>query len=143
MATVTEVVVVDDEPAVRNLVAEVLTSEGYRVQTAPDGAAALDLLKHSSPSVIVLDLQMPVMNGAEFIRQYRKLPHPHARVIVISSAPKIGRRFGINGRWVEVDADGYLRKPFDLDALIRIVKQHASPSDHSFERSSLSVETMP
>lgn len=126
MATA-DVVIVDDEAGIRDLVAAILADEGYHVETAPDGARALALLEQVSPRVILLDLHMPVMNGVEFIKRYRTRPRPHARIIVASSAPQSDHWCQVDGQWVKVDADDFIGKPFDLDALINLVRQHVAP----------------
>ena len=67
------VLVVDDEPAIREMLEDVLSSEGCRVITAPDGVTALDRLRDGAqrPCVILLDLLMPHMNGWQFARELR------------------------------------------------------------------------
>lgn len=66
-----KILVVDDDLSIREMIAQALEDEGYRVTSAGNGAEALDYLKHSIelPCVIVLDLKMPVMDGVEFKRR--------------------------------------------------------------------------
>src|SRR5919202_3297891 len=61
------VLVVDDEDAIRDVVAQVLDLEGYEVRTARNGAEALDQVRSYRPNIVLLDLMMPVMNGWEFL----------------------------------------------------------------------------
>ncbi|HEX2214012.1 MAG TPA: response regulator, partial [Mycobacterium sp.] len=68
VAGVTRVLVVEDNPDLRLLVADVLAEAGYEVRTVGDGAAALSLLDQWWPEVIVLDLMMPIMDGAAFLK---------------------------------------------------------------------------
>jgi two-component system, OmpR family, response regulator len=118
MHTAQQVLVVDDDNDVRELVAMALSSVGYEVMSAPDGAAALELLATSRPAVILLDMSMPNMNGWEFARLYEQRPGWHAPIIVLTAGDT-------EARAAEIKADGWLAKPFSLAALVVCVKQHA------------------
>jgi CheY-like chemotaxis protein len=96
-----------------------LTNEGYAVQCAADGAAALAQIEHCSPDLILLDMKMPVMDGWEFAREYRRKSIPRAPIVVITAATDASRRA------VEIGADGYLSKPCDLEELFRTVQRFA------------------
>jgi CheY-like chemotaxis protein len=80
------VLVVDDDPALREVLSSLLEEDGWRVATAADGIAALEVLKHERPSALVLDLMMPGLDGFEVLRAMRG--HPSTRdlpVIVITA----------------------------------------------------------
>jgi CheY-like chemotaxis protein len=109
--------VVDDHKEIRDLVGMVLSDEGYEVVTAPDGAVALKRCAEYPPSVVLLDMQMPVMDGWEFARRYRQTPGPHAPIVVMTAAQDARHRAA------QIGADGYLAKPFDLDDLVRCVER--------------------
>ena len=113
------ILVVDDDPSIRDLIAMALADQGYEVEAAPHGAAALEIVGHTQPSMILLDMRMPVMDGWEFARVYRDKPGPHAPIIVLTAARDAGQRAA------EIGADGFLGKPFDLDDLFLLVAQHA------------------
>ena len=109
------VLVVDDDADIRQTVGMVLEEEGYEVQVAADGAAALALLRAGPPpALILLDLMMPVMNGWQF-REAQTADETLAAipVVVISADNRLREAcpFG----------DNYLRKPVDIDALLSIV----------------------
>lgn len=91
-----------------------LRGHGYDVMTAPNGAAALDLLRVTRPHAILLDMRMPIMDGREFARAYRQLPGPHAPIIVATS----GLDAEVSA--AEIGADGYVAKPFEADQLAQI-----------------------
>jgi two-component system, chemotaxis family, chemotaxis protein CheY len=110
-----QVLVVDDDEAIREWVAIILADEGYTVETAGDGDEALDRVEAKSPALILLDIRMPRMNGLEFAAAYRELPGPHAPIVVMTA----GRDAQQRAR--EVGADGYLAKPFDLDDVVAAV----------------------
>jgi CheY-like chemotaxis protein len=115
------VLVVDDDETIRDLLVMTLSEEGYEVVAAPNGEAALELLRRARPDVIVLDMKMPVLDGWQFARAYREAPGPHAPVVVLTAAENAAQRAA------EINADGWVAKPFDLDELLRVIQQHAAP----------------
>ena len=120
MSKAPPVLVVDDDPSIRELIGMALVDEGYEVEAAILGAAALEVISHARPSVILLDMRMPVMDGWEFARAYRGLPCPHVPIIVLTAARDAGQRAA------EINAEGFLGKPFDLNELLVLVAKHAS-----------------
>jgi CheY-like chemotaxis protein len=121
-ARAARVLVVDDDPSVTALVSAALTEEGYVVETAPDGATALTLLVEQSPdipAVILLDMRMPVMDGATFARQYRDTPGPHAPLICFTDARTA------RDQCAAIGAAGFLGKPFPLRDLRALIGRHA------------------
>jgi two-component system, chemotaxis family, chemotaxis protein CheY len=113
------ILVVDDEASIREMIEIVLSSAGYEVSTAPHGAAALDVVQRAPPNLILLDMRMPVLDGWGFARVYRQKPGPHAPIVVLTAARDAAARAA------EIDADGYLGKPFNVDELLALVGQHA------------------
>jgi CheY-like chemotaxis protein len=98
----------------------VLSDAGYRVRTAPEGAAALVRVAEEMPGLILLDMRMPGMNGWEFAREFRAR-HGRACPIVVVTAAENAR-----ARAAEVEAEGWLSKPFEIDDVLRIVATHAA-----------------
>jgi len=115
----TRILVVEDDDSIRDLVDLVLSSAGYEVLTASDGAAALQVIGGARPDLVLLDMRMPVMDGWEFARRYRARPEPHAPIVVLTAARDAADRAA------EIQANGYLGKPFDVDELLTLVSQHA------------------
>lgn len=109
------VLVVEDEQEMLNLVSLVLEDEGYQVRTAMDGREGLRAVDKAMPDLILLDMKMPVMNGWEFAREYRKRNSPRAPIVVLTATP--------DARKVaeEIGAVGWISKPFDLDTLTSVV----------------------
>ena len=107
------VLVVDDEPVIREVVAEALEFEGYAVETATNGAEALAKVRAHAPHVIVLDLMMPVMDGWSFLHACRTCPACTGVPVVVTSAyqwlPEIAAGLGVRA---------CLAKPFDLRVLL-------------------------
>lgn len=108
------VLVVEDEPDIRQFLVGFLTDEGYDVVEARDGLEGLAALAARTPDVIILDLFMPRLNGAEFVAHYRATPGPHAPVIVASASSKY---LGVP----LPPADAYANKPFDIDQLLSLL----------------------
>ena len=110
------VLVVEDDPVVSRLIAEVLAEVGYVVNTAHDGAEALASLTEARPDVVVLDLEMPGLDGRAFLTRCRQDPrHRHLPVVVLSGAATAredAQRLG---------AQAYMGKPFVIDRLRDIV----------------------
>ena len=108
------VLVVDDDPGTVELLQEFLQGKGYEVLTAGNGAWALRKVKEERPHVILLDIQMPKMDGLEVLRQVKALD-PTVSVIMVTGVNEeaIGRKA------VELGAFDYIVKPLDLPYLER------------------------
>jgi CheY-like chemotaxis protein len=123
-----QILVVEDDDAIRGLVTEVLRDDGYDVREATNGVEALDQLRLERPDLIVLDLMMPVMDGWAFVEECRRKPDCDDVPIVVTSAshdlPRTAERlrsFGVRT---------CLAKPFDVDGLLALVERYA-PSTHA------------
>ena len=109
------VLVVDDDAAIRDTVTQVLDLEGYSVVTADNGAQALQSIEDQKPSLVLLDMRMPVMDGWEFAHELKtrglKLP-----ILVMTAANSASN-------WAaEIEADGFVAKPFGLSELVAAVE---------------------
>jgi len=112
------ILVVDDDPRLRQLVRDYLHAEGFRVLTASDGQEALFVARHEKPDLVVLDLMMPVLDGYEFMRAHRR--EADTPIIVLTAKVEEGDK--VLG--LELGADDYVTKPFsprELTARIRAV----------------------
>ncbi len=108
------VLVVDDDPAIRRAVGMMLEDEGYDVATAANGREALDQIAESAPSVVLLDLQMPEMDGWQLQRRLREL-HLDVPVVFMTAG------YRARAEAERHQAAGYLAKPFDMDDLLSTV----------------------
>ena len=106
--------IVDDDRNLTLFLSTVLMLEGHEVVTAPDGFAALELLKERPVDVIVLDLRMPRMDGRTFFRELRE--QGDSTPVLIASA------FGARDAHRELGAEGAVEKPFSPDALARAIR---------------------
>ena len=115
MLSVPSLLVVDDHPDIRDVLNFALGDEGYNVRTAKNGVEGLEMVKDGTFAVILIDVQMPLMDGVEFVRRYRVLPGHKAQLIIMTA--------GQNAKMYAelVGADAYLPKPFELDDVLAIV----------------------
>lgn len=106
------ILIADDEPAIVDLLTQFLEDEGYAVERADDGRAALELTHRQPPDLIIADVMMPRMTGFELVDELAG-PFPHLPVILMSAAV-VSRRDGV----------AFIAKPFDLGELLDLVESN-------------------
>ena len=127
------VMVVDDDEDIREIVRLSLEAGGYRVTTAVDGLEAWQHLSASTlPSLILLDLMMPRMDGEEFMKTLRASPQASIPVVIMSG------HSAANEKAEELRANGYLIKPVDLAELLGTVRRTLSQGAVPYSRSTAS-----
>jgi CheY-like chemotaxis protein len=109
---VARVLVVEDDPDLAALEADVLAERGHEVEVASNGREALDAVARAKPDLIVLDMKMPVMGGREFAEEYRRREPQTAPIVVVTAADDAQKRAA------EVGASAWIGKPFDPEALV-------------------------
>jgi len=122
------VLIVEDEPDIRELVVHHLKREGYQVSAASSGEEALRQVQAAPPDLVILDLMMPAMNGLEVCRRLRQDPVTASLPIVMLTAKgdEVDRVLGL-----EIGADDYIVKPFspkELLARVRAVLRRSRPA---------------
>lgn len=116
------ILVVDDEPALLDLLVLVLREEGYTLLSAGDGLAAIAVLERVVPELVVADVMMPRLGGLALVRRMRADPAlAHVPILLTSAAP----RPELNGL-MGID---FLAKPFDLEDLLAAVRQALARRD--------------
>lgn len=115
------VLVVDDEPEIRQLVERMLLAKGYRVETAQDGADALEKADALLPDLVLLDAMLPKVHGFEACRRLKSSPRTRRVPVVMMTAIYRGWRFAQDARET-YGAEDYIEKPFRLDDLLRRVR---------------------
>ena len=105
----TKVLVIDDEPVVRQVVNRLLTGEGYQVIEAPYGQAGYQLAISEKPNIILLDLMMPVMDGFQVLSKLKSNPETRPIPVIILTA-KIDA--GSERRCMQSGAVDYIKKPW-------------------------------
>src|SRR2546423_3110677 len=122
------VLVVDDEPAVRELLKLHLANAGYDVRLAEDAIVAGRALMESPPDVMLVDVAMPYMGGLEFVATLNADSGvPHVPVIFITGREQVLSRAKALGA-------GCLTKPFEAQALIELVQRHAQVRERAAKR---------
>ncbi len=116
-----QVLIVDDDAAILEMIAELLSYEGYIVVTCSEGRQAVAFARTTPPALILLDLMMPEMSGWQVISALRSSPQTLAIPIVLLSAR---RDLADAARDLKVTA--YLEKPFDLEELLGIVRHYVT-----------------
>ena len=111
------ILVVDDEVGVRELLTDALTISGYEVLQSENGLAALEKIKTHKPDLLIIDVNMPMMNGFELVEKLRENGN-RTPVLMLSARTD---QFDIN-RGLRIGADDYVTKPFGLEELTLRVK---------------------
>jgi DNA-binding response OmpR family regulator len=103
------ILLVEDDPSLREIITEALGDDGYAVASADNGATALELARRTPPDLAIVDLMMPRMDGEQFCSAVRQLSGLESLPIIVVSAARttseVGDRLGVAAA---------LRKPFDL-----------------------------
>ncbi len=121
---------VEDDPSTRALIATWLDTEGYDVRMASNGREALALLQEEPPCLLLVDLDMPVMDGAELRREQLRLTSVSAIPFILVSGADNAARIAL-----ELGIDEVIAKPFAPDQLLRIVATYCDASDRPTHRS--------
>ncbi|MBW4519318.1 MAG: PAS domain S-box protein [Scytolyngbya sp. HA4215-MV1] len=115
------ILLVEDNEANISTMADYLTAKGYRVQVARNGQAAIDLITTASPDLVVMDIQMPGMDGLEAIQQIRRQPHlMDLPIIAVTALAMTGDR----DRCMNAGVSDYLSKPVKLKQLVTMIQQY-------------------
>ena len=138
-----KVLVVDDEPGIRSAIAYALKREGYETETASDGEEALEKVESFGPSVLVLDVMMPKMDGYEVCR---RLEHRSGIGIILLTVKNelIDKIVGL-----ELGADDYMTKPFEIREVLARVKalirrlEKSAPADSAALTETADSQTEP
>lgn len=135
------VLVVDDEPNIREVVELYLRREGYRVSVAADGEAALAIIEEKAPDLIILDLMMPKLGGLELTRILRDSNLPIPVIMLTAKGSEEDKIYGF-----ETGADDYLSKPFSPRELVARVKavlrRVGEPSSEAVKNDTLRVDQL-
>jgi len=115
-----DILIVDDSVSIRQVVSRLMRQQGWQVRTSRDGIEALEEVHRSRPDVVILDIEMPRMNGYEFLAAFRRLPDcKNTPVIMLTSrtGEKHRQKAETSG------ASGYVVKPYNDDEFIALVKR--------------------
>lgn len=116
------VLVVEDDPSIRQLLREALEQDGLEVQSAVDGAEAVRLAERRRPAAVVLDMGLPIIDGAEVADHIREAYGDLVPFVIVTASRRIDE---VAGR---IRAARYLTKPFDVADLVRAVRSAIDPA---------------
>jgi CheY-like chemotaxis protein len=111
------ILVVDDDADCREMLSDLLSREGYTVACAENGREALDYISSTTPSLMILDLMVPVMSGWELLDRQKTDPRMESLPVVVVSASGLAQ---------DIHAEAVLRKPVDFKALMNVVQQNST-----------------
>ena len=111
---------IEDDSSNRLLVRRILEAEGYSVTEATDGLAGLEMAARMQPDLILLDINLPEMDGYDLARRFRETPNLQ-RVPILALTANVMK--GDRERTLEAGCDGYIQKPIDVDRLPEQVKE--------------------
>jgi two-component system, cell cycle response regulator DivK len=118
------ILIVDDNPQNLKLARVLLTGKGYDVRTAVDAEAALHLLDSVTPDLILMDIQLPGMDGLELTRLLKSNPARAAiKILALTAYAMVGDR----ERVLAAGCDGYVAKPIDIETLPRVIAELLDP----------------
>ena len=118
---------VEDNPDNRTLVRRILLSEDYALLEANNALEALEVLKTSKPDLILMDINMPDMDGYTLTSRIKGMPG-FARVPILALTANVMR--GDREKTLEAGCDGYIQKPLDIDQLIKEIERFLARSKH-------------
>jgi len=114
------VLYIEDDPSNRLLVRRILEAEGYSVMEAMDGLTGLEVAAQVQPDLILLDINLPEMDGYDLARRFRESPGLR-QVPILALTANVMK--GDRERTLEAGCDGYIQKPIDVDRLPEQVKE--------------------
>lgn len=118
------VLVIDDDAISRKLTTHLLGREGYEVEQSPDAMDALDRLKSAPPCLVLVDLQLPVMDGLELTRRVKADPETrHIPVVAVTAHAMKGTEESARA----AGCDGFVTKPLDTRRFCRMVADYLAP----------------
>lgn len=133
------ILVVEDDQELNTCLRDVLSQEGYLVQTVRDGTQALSRVQKSQPDLVVLDWGLPTISGDAVCRELKK-QYPDMQVVMLTARDQT--RDIVEG--LNIGADDYITKPFELDELLARVKarlRHHTPDGTRYVVDDLSLDT--
>lgn len=113
-----KLLIVDDDPHIRELINVILSKEGFKIVEATDGEAALSILEKEKMDLIILDIMMPNMDGWTFCKEVRSYYSDNLPILMLTAKGETAQKV----KGFDLGADDYLVKPFDVAELVARVK---------------------
>jgi DNA-binding NtrC family response regulator len=128
------VLIVDDDPGIRNMLSSVLSNEGFAIETAANGKEAIKTCEKTPFDVALIDIELPDMKGTELLKKLKQM-QPKIVMIIITGHPTLESAVkAVNQR-----ADGYLLKPFEVVDLLEMIKRLLDEKTNEYLRISAEV----
>ena len=128
------ILVVDDDPEIRDFVKVNLEREGFEIEVAGSGPEALELAGERPPALVLLDVMMPGMDGLTTLRHLRNdVPTANVPVVMLTAKPQAAERV----KGLDLGADDYITKPFEIDELVARVRSVIRRAQHMRDLSPL------
>ena len=128
------ILVVDDEPVVVKTLSKVIRRQGFDVVSAADGEEALKKVRSSNPDLVILDIQMPKLDGIEVLQRIKGSPETASLPVIMLTA-KVGDEDTLKG--YKYGANYYIPKPFEMDEVLQgiemIFKSIDEEASHRFK----------
>jgi DNA-binding response OmpR family regulator len=121
------IVLIDDDCAWSEVAVALLRAEGFDVETAGDGQDGLELLDHTAPKLVILDVHLPRRNGFDLLRELRRRGR-QVPILMVSSEDQAG----LMAQALDEGASSFLRKPVAADLLLRAVRRLIGSPEHGF-----------
>jgi two-component system, NtrC family, response regulator AtoC len=120
------ILIVDDDPEIRNMLSEVLVDQGYSVETAANGKKAIKACEKKLFDLALIDVGLPDIIGTELLKL--KIIQPKMLTVIITGFPSVESAM----KAVSLKADGYLMKPFEIPALLQMLKKFEDEKTYAF-----------
>ncbi len=121
MATSKKVLIAEDSSVIQNLTRKILQAQNFEIYSAKNGKQVIDMLKKDDYDIILMDINMPVMNGIECTKQIRAMEEENKRNIPIVAITGNAMNYTLE-EFKEAGINDYLQKPLNFDALVEVVK---------------------
>lgn len=121
MATSKKVLIAEDSSVIQNLTRKILQSQNFEIYSAKNGKQVIDMIKKNDYNIILMDINMPVMDGMECTRQIRSMEDKSKANIPIVAITGNAMNYSLD-EFKETGINDYLQKPLNFDALVEVVK---------------------
>ncbi|KYG29261.1 two-component system response regulator [Alkalihalobacillus trypoxylicola] len=111
-----KILIVDDQYGIRVLLCEIFKKDGYQVFEAANGVLALEAIHKENPSLVLLDMKIPGMDGLEILKKLKET-HPHIKVIMMTAYGELN----LINEALESGAEAHFSKPFDIDDVRMVI----------------------
>jgi len=124
MAEQKKILIIDDVEENVDIISQKLSHLGYEVREAYDGEQGLELIKTEKPDLILCDIMLPKVDGWELLARISEDPETRGIPVILMTAYTTIQFRGERKRAIELGAVDYLKKPFDLSEMAKLVKKH-------------------